>query len=166
MTKTSPLVLEQHNWKCTSTPPRPWGQAYRPAGGLIMASNAQRRLSVLAQQLSANPDADMACEAVAPLQRAPTAAPGPSQPTASSSTSSTHASVTGEPSSYAKVHGTPSRAAAVWRRVPALAGKQLEDVKYDKAMGEGIAKVRARLEDARTTHTHTHTHTAVLYWSG
>lgn len=58
----------------------------------------------------------------------------------SSDTSSSYASATGRPSSYARVHGEVSRAPAAWVRVPKVAKEDLTDVKYDKA--EGIAKVR------------------------
>lgn len=34
-----------------------------------------------------------------------------------------------------------SRAPAVWLDIPSVAKEQLEDVKYRKARGEGIAKV-------------------------
>ena len=59
------------------------------------------------------------------------------------STCSSHASATGKPSSYARVHGAPSRAPAQWRRIDVVAKERLEEVKYEKAVGEGIAKVRA-----------------------
>lgn len=57
-----------------------------------------------------------------------------------SDASSSYASATGRPSSYARVHGEVSRAPAAW--VPKVAKEELTDVKYEKA--EGIAKVRHR----------------------
>lgn len=59
-----------------------------------------------------------------------------------SDASSSYASATGRPSSYARVHGEVSRAPAAWVRVPKVAKEELTDVKYEKA--EGIAKVRHR----------------------
>lgn len=57
--------------------------------------------------------------------------------------SSSYASVTGEPSSYARVHGQVPRVPAQWRRIHSVAKEDLQDVKYEKAVGEGIAKVGA-----------------------
>ena len=51
-----------------------------------------------------------------------------------------HASATGEPTSYERVHGSPSRAPARWRRLHSVAREELREVKYEKAEGEGIAK--------------------------
>lgn len=65
---------------------------------------------------------------------------------------SSYASASGRPSSYARVHGEVSREAPVWLAIPSVAREQLEDVKYCKARGEGIAKARAR--DPRPTHAH------------
>jgi naphthoate synthase len=76
---------------------------------------AQRRLAVLAQQVAL-------------------------QPTAAASTSS-YASIDGRPSSYARVHGAVSRSPATWRSIPVVARETLQEVLYDKAVGEGIAKV-------------------------
>lgn len=59
-----------------------------------------------------------------------------------SGSSAMYASAHGAPSSYARVHGEPSRAPAQWRELPAAMGQTLTDVKYYKAIGEGIAKVR------------------------
>lgn len=53
--------------------------------------------------------------------------------------SSSYASATGSPTSYARVHGEVSRAPANWERIPNVYKELLEEVKYDKA--EGIAKV-------------------------
>jgi hypothetical protein len=89
-------------------------------------SASERRLRVLSGHLA--PAAEVELTSIA---RASTSA----------SSSSTFASATGQPSSYARVHGEPSRAPAVWREIPSVAREQLEDVKYHKAVGEGIAKV-------------------------
>ena len=53
--------------------------------------------------------------------------------------SSSFASATGSPSSYARIHGEASRAPADWKRLLIVAKEELVDVKYEKA--EGIAKV-------------------------
>ena len=53
--------------------------------------------------------------------------------------SSSYASATGTPTSYARIHGEVSRAPAAWRRISTVAKEELTDVFYDKA--EGIAKV-------------------------
>ena len=51
-----------------------------------------------------------------------------------------HATATGQPTSYARVHGAASRAPAEWRRVAAVEGRELRDVRYEKSP-EGIAKI-------------------------
>ena len=48
---------------------------------------------------------------------------------------SSYASVTGEASSYARVHGEVSRAPAEWRDFPSVARETLDDVRYQKARG-------------------------------
>jgi len=55
--------------------------------------------------------------------------------------STSYATATGQPSSYARVHGEVSRAPARWRRIDTVAKEQLREVTYEKAVGEGIAKV-------------------------
>ena len=40
-----------------------------------------------------------------------------------------------------RVHGSVSQQAASWRSIPVVHGEALQDVKYEKAEGEGIAKV-------------------------
>jgi len=54
--------------------------------------------------------------------------------------SSSYASATSTPSSYARVHGQVSREPACWREIQCVAREQLEEVKYAKS-DEGIAKV-------------------------
>lgn len=54
------------------------------------------------------------------------------------------ASADENPSSYARIHRTVSRAPAVWNRVHIVGGSPLEDVIYEKAKDEAIAKVRER----------------------
>jgi hypothetical protein len=49
---------------------------------------------------------------------------------------------TGQPNAYARVHGAVPRDAPRWRQIPSVARERLEEVLYEKAEGEGIAKVR------------------------
>jgi hypothetical protein len=90
-------------------------------------SAGSRRLAVLARQLEAAPASGSPA-----VQRAGAAAG-----------SSAYASATGQPSSYARVHGEVSRSPAQWRPIRSVAKEELVDVKYEKAAGEGIAKVLA-----------------------
>lgn len=68
---------------------------------------------------------------------------------ASQAASTSYASATGRPSSYARVHGSASRAPARWRRIDTVSKEQLREVRYDKAEGEGIAKVGRASEGRR-----------------
>lgn len=76
------------------------------------------------------------------LERQCCAGPGPSSCSSSGNeaTSSSHASATSAPSSYARVHGQVSRAPARWREINIVARDQLEEVKYAKS-DDGVAKV-------------------------
>ena len=56
--------------------------------------------------------------------------------------STSYASATGRPSSYARVHGEVSNAPAQWVAVPSVHKETLQEVKYEKAANEGIVKVR------------------------
>lgn len=56
--------------------------------------------------------------------------------------STSYASATGRPSSYARIHGEVSKVPPQWRTVPSVQNYALEEVKYQKSVGEGIAKVR------------------------
>lgn len=99
-----------------------------------MDPRASRRVGVLSQHLLA--------------ESAPTPGDVELQPLSGRSSSSQNASTsyataTGRPSSYARVHGEVSRAPANWRRIDTVAKEQLREVKYEKAVGEGIAKVSA-----------------------
>lgn len=53
-----------------------------------------------------------------------------------------HASATGNPSSYSRVHGKVSTEPVQWMEVKSVAGKPMEEVLYKKSKGEGIAMVR------------------------
>ncbi len=86
-----------------------------------LTMSAERRLQILARQL--------------------TSSEASGSESSVSSSSPTFASATGSPSSYARIHGEASRMPARWRRIEVVAKEQLQDVKYEKAEGEGIAKV-------------------------
>eukprot|EP00878_Enallax_costatus_P002351 GHUV01002527.1.p1 GENE.GHUV01002527.1~~GHUV01002527.1.p1 ORF type:complete len:336 (+),score=103.71 GHUV01002527.1:2133-3140(+) len=66
--------------------------------------------------------------------------------------SSSYAAATGQPSSYARVHGEVSRAPAVWRRIDSVAKERLEEVKYEKS-DEGIAKITVNRPEKRNAFT-------------
>jgi hypothetical protein len=85
---------------------------------------------------------------LAVLERQCCAGPGPSssrQSQQEQQQQSSYASVTGSPSSYARVHGQVSRAPANWREIQVVARERLEEVKYAKSE-EGIAKVGKLLQ--------------------
>lgn len=65
---------------------------------------------------------------------------------------SPHASATGQPTSYARVHGTVSREPAQWRAIDTVARERLEEVKYEKA-AEGIAKITINRPQRRNAFT-------------
>ncbi|EFN52039.1 hypothetical protein CHLNCDRAFT_139232 [Chlorella variabilis] len=67
--------------------------------------------------------------------------------------STSYASATGRPSSYARVHGEVSRAPAQWRRIDTVAKEELREVRYEKAVGEGIAKVTINRPEKRNAFT-------------
>lgn len=106
-----------------------------------MSSSALRRLQVLSGQLGSGAAA------------APTSSDEVSVPQltmqACAGTSMPYASATGAPNSYARVHGDVSRAPARWRSIPSVAKEQLTDVVYEKAEGEGIAKITINRPEKR-----------------
>lgn len=57
-----------------------------------------------------------------------------------------YASATGQPTKYARIHGEVKRTPAVWKKAE-VPGAELEDVLYEKAEGEGIAKVSGWLSE-------------------
>ena len=86
---------------------------------------------------------DEASRRLAVLERQCCAGPGPGSSgdaQRGSCASSSYASATSTPSSYARVHGEVSREPAHWRQIQNVAQQQLEEVKYEKS-DEGIAKV-------------------------
>ena len=104
-----------------------------------MDARTSRRLTTLTGHLTASvADAGGEVE-LQPLSCAAYNGSGRAAESAGASTS--YASATGAPSSYARVHGEVSRAPAHWRRIDSVAKEQLREVKYEKAVGEGIANV-------------------------
>lgn len=105
--------------------------------------NASRRIGVLAQQLVAPEGlgaSGSGSSGPSQLERNATSASyGSSNNNNQASTS--YASIDGRPNSYARVHGEVSRAPAKWRSMPVVAKETLREVIYEKAEGEGIAKV-------------------------
>lgn len=67
--------------------------------------------------------------------------PAPADLTRQAVASAPFSSATGEPSSYAQIHGAVSSAPVVWRDQPVVSKELLQDVLYCKA-SEGIAKVK------------------------
>uniref|UniRef100_A0A383V5B7 1,4-dihydroxy-2-naphthoyl-CoA synthase n=1 Tax=Tetradesmus obliquus TaxID=3088 RepID=A0A383V5B7_TETOB len=65
---------------------------------------------------------------------------------------SSYATATGQPSSYARVHGEVSREPAVWRCIESVHKECLEEVKYEKS-DEGIAKITINRPDKRNAFT-------------
>ncbi|KAI8476481.1 MAG: ClpP/crotonase-like domain-containing protein [Monoraphidium minutum] len=99
---------------------------------------SERRLRVLSGHLA--PAAEVELTSIA---RAGTSA------STSGPSSSNFATATGSPSSYARVHGEPSRAPAAWREITSVARETLQDVLYHKAAGEGIAKITINRPEKR-----------------
>ncbi len=105
-----------------------------------MDDKALQRLNILGRHVAPSPSAPPSSE----LEQQPTfsfsgsAGASTSQPAPQRSS---YASVTGTPSSYARVHGEVSRDPVSWRAIPSVAKETLQEVKYEKSIGEGIAKV-------------------------
>uniref|UniRef100_A0A7S3RAL2 1,4-dihydroxy-2-naphthoyl-CoA synthase n=1 Tax=Dunaliella tertiolecta TaxID=3047 RepID=A0A7S3RAL2_DUNTE len=56
-------------------------------------------------------------------------------------------------SSYERIHGQVSRSPAVWRKIEVVAKEQLQEVIYEKAVGEGIAKIAINRPEKRNAFT-------------
>ena len=106
-----------------------------------MDPKACRRVGVLSQHLQGACAGQAGELELQPLSRSPCG--GSERPGRSQGASTSYATATGQPSSYARVHGEVSRAPAHWRRIGTVAKEELREVKYEKAVGEGIAKVGA-----------------------
>ncbi|KAG2489664.1 hypothetical protein HYH03_011776 [Edaphochlamys debaryana] len=104
--------------------------------------SAERRLQVLRAHLAPGDSSAGACHA---LSRHDTAGASAS----SSGSAAPYASADGKPTSYARVHGAVSREPARWRRVASLGKEELTDVIYEKAVGEGIAKITINRPEKR-----------------
>lgn len=72
---------------------------------------------------------------------------------ASGASATPYASATGAPNSYAQVHGLVSREPASWTRVPVVCKETLQEVLYDKAKAEGIAKITINRPEKRNAFT-------------
>ncbi|KAI3426047.1 hypothetical protein D9Q98_008015 [Chlorella vulgaris] len=105
-------------------------------------NNASRRLNVLSQHLG-KPCGE---RHVGEVELQPVAG-------SSNNAGTSYASATGQPSSYARVHGEVSRAPAHWRRIDTVAKEELREVRYEKAVEEGIAKVTINRPKKRNAFT-------------
>jgi naphthoate synthase len=74
-------------------------------------------------------------------------------PTSASRAPYATADPSGAPNAYARVHGAVDRAPARWRAVPSVAREPLRDVLYEKAEGEGIARVTINRPERRNAFT-------------
>ncbi|KAI7837539.1 hypothetical protein COHA_008626 [Chlorella ohadii] len=106
-----------------------------------------RRVTVLSQHLVGEDASGAAPAGEVELQ------PLSGRAAASQEASTSYASATGRPSSYARVHGSASRAPARWRRIDTVAKEQLREVRYEKAEGEGIAKITINRPEKRNAFT-------------
>ena len=112
----------------------------------VMEEAANRRVGVLAQHLIATGGSfrqaiGVGCEACH-AERCSECVNLDNPAITAQPTSSSYASATGRENSYSRIHGEVSRAPAIWRRIESVQREDLEDVKYEKALGEGRAKVR------------------------
>lgn len=114
---------------------------------------AERRLQVLGQHFVAPPahaaNGELELGVLARQETAATTATATSAGAPECGVSTPYASIDGRPNSYSRVHGAVSRAPARWRLVPTVAREDLTDVKYEKAEGEGIAKITINRPDKR-----------------
>lgn len=105
-----------------------------------MDQTARRRIATLSGYF----DDQFPCASASPVQVAaqdPQAAVGLGRRDCSAASSSAYASATGQPTTYERVHGKVSREPAVWSGIHSVHKESLQEVKYEKAAGEGIAKV-------------------------
>lgn len=132
---------------------------------------SQKRLAVLAKQIvgtAAPPTTQAAADHdETHHQQQPHISSNRGIEMASTSGQHTHTQ-THIPSSYARIHGTVSRAPPTWRRIEAVSKEQLQEVLYDKAVGEGIVKVSLCVQAFMQAHhslphsltqPHSHPHT-------
>lgn len=63
------------------------------------------------------------------------------------------ASATGQPTSYEAVHGHVTRGPVQWQDITSVSGYALTEVKYRKAIGEGIAKISINRPHKRNAFT-------------
>lgn len=95
-----------------------------------MADRQRHRLATIARHLA--PERS---------ENASTTALSSSQCVAHATSNATSGALSRKLSSYDRVHGSVSRDLPVWVPVPQPAGQEFQDILYEKAAGEGIAKV-------------------------
>ncbi|GFR46797.1 hypothetical protein Agub_g8429 [Astrephomene gubernaculifera] len=103
--------------------------------------SAQRRLQVIGNHFLAQEAPQPSPESLVTRQNTAGAE--------TSNTNTSYASVDGRPNSYGRVHGSVSREPAKWRRIPVVSREELTDVIYEKAVGEGIAKITINRPERR-----------------
>ncbi|KAK9901540.1 hypothetical protein WJX75_001352 [Coccomyxa subellipsoidea] len=84
-----------------------------------------------------------------PAQRVDVALEKSGLPSVIASPSSSRQQASRSSSSYDRVHGTVSSQPATWRTIPVVHGEALQDVRYEKAEGEGIAKITINRPEKR-----------------
>ena len=105
-----------------------------------MDEKALHRLNILGRHVAPTSSSSAAAEDSLALQGTSGANMNPLS--GQNGARSSYASVTGQPSSYARVHGEVSKTPVKWRSIPSVSKETLKEVKYEKSVGEGIAKVR------------------------
>lgn len=107
-----------------------------------MEDKALQRLKMLNGHLVASLSSHMVDNALAAQPTVTSSASsGFCQSSSAAQSSSMYASATGQPSSYARVHGEVSKSRVQWRSIPSVSKETLQEVKYEKSIGESIAKV-------------------------
>ncbi|KAL4526601.1 hypothetical protein Ndes2526A_g01044 [Nannochloris sp. 'desiccata'] len=119
-----------------------------------MEDKALQRLNILNGHLVAPSSSHIACNALAAQPTVTSSShSGLSQSSSTAQGSSTYASATGQPSSYARVHGEVSKTPVEWRSIPSVSKETLQEVKYEKSLGEGIAKIIINRPEKRNAFT-------------
>ncbi|GAB4823048.1 hypothetical protein N2152v2_010094 [Parachlorella kessleri] len=118
-----------------------------------MEGSAARRVALLTQHLTCEPGDTAALERASTGAGVPSNAERGALDSSETAPGSSYATATGRPTTYARVHGQVSRAPATWRRIDTVQNWQLEEIKYEKAEGEGIAKVTINRPHKRNAFT-------------
>lgn len=103
-----------------------------------MADRQRHRLATIARHLA--PERS---------ENASTTALSSSQCVAHATSNATSGALSRKLSSYDRVHGSVSRDLPVWVPVPQPAGQEFQDILYEKAAGEGIAKITINRPERR-----------------